>query len=217
MVAHADLTEEYLHEPKGASTANEGDALLSNGDGTSYWGNPSAENIVGNLENSCSHGSYKYADTATAITPIVLTTAGIEYEITNDGLGTETYTEWPVSGQGGSITDLWDSTENALVFTGLSLGDTLDVLLEITVTTTSANAVVMPYLDLDADGTPFRLYLGGPVQYKTAGTYQLDVFTPFFMKSQAILDGYGRFKIESDDAGTEVIVRGMYIRATHRY
>lgn len=37
MVQHKDLTDDQLHEPKGASTAAAGTVLTANGDGTTSW------------------------------------------------------------------------------------------------------------------------------------------------------------------------------------
>ena len=207
-IQHSNITDPNIHEPKGASTANEGDIYTADGVGSGSWGQPTP------AAGTVTQGAYKYSDTATVATPIELTLADTEYELTNDGLGTETFLDWPVPG----LPNVWNTSTNRLVFSNddvLSLGDNLDILVEVDVTTTSVNTAISVYLDLDPDGTPFRLNLLSEFNFKDAGTYPIDVFTPFFMKSTDILNGGGRLLIEADSTGAEVAVRGFFIRAFH--
>ena len=41
-IAHADLTGDQLHEPKGIETATDGDVYVADGLGSGAWENPSA-------------------------------------------------------------------------------------------------------------------------------------------------------------------------------
>ncbi len=50
MVSHKNIDDIDRHEPKGASTASAGQSLLSNGDGTTRWGN--VFTFVGEMELS---------------------------------------------------------------------------------------------------------------------------------------------------------------------
>lgn len=205
MPEHSNITDPYLHEPKGASTATEGQVLTSNGDGSTEFRTPTSTSGL------IKQGVYKYSDSATQTTPIPLTLAGVEYELTNDGLGSDTVTEFGLT----EVPDAWDSTTNRLDFTGLSLGDTGDLVVEVDVTTASNNTAIDIFLELDPDLAPFRLALVQNINFKTSGTYHLDAVTPFFMKNAGSIAGGGRILISSDTSGATVKVRGLVVRLFH--
>jgi hypothetical protein len=219
MVEHVDISDDDIHQPKGAATATDGEAMFSSGAGATEF----REIVIDDISDFDSRvpapgtviqGAYKYADTATQTTPIDLVTPGQEYDLTNDGLGAETFTTWALPG----LPNIWDTTNNKLDFVGtnvLSLGDNLDILVEISITTPSTNTEVSMFLDLDAGGTPFRLNILEPTNFKSVGTYGIDRFISFFMKSNAILNGDGKIRITSDSANTTVKVNGFFVRVFH--
>ena len=193
--------------------AAEGDAIYADGEG-GYTVEP-----VRPRPGTVAQGSWKYAAGLTLTNPRELTLADTDYQLTNDGLdtdglGTETFLEYGLPG----LTNVWNTTTNKLDFydTGvLSLGDSLDLLVEVDVTTGTTDTVVNIFLDLDADGTPFRLNLLTDQNYKSSGTYPIDLHIPFFMKTQAVLDGTGVICASADKTGATILVRGFYIRAFH--
>lgn len=76
-----------------------------------------------------------YADTATAITPIPLS-SGVWVDLTNDKLGANTLDTYKPSYVAG---DLWNTATNSIKFSELGVGKALLVRNDFSVTTGSAN------------------------------------------------------------------------------
>ena len=207
MPTHVSITDPDIHEPKGASTASTGEVLTSLGDGTTEWVTP-----VADITGSVSQGIYKYSDLATQTTPLALTVADTEYELTCDGLGEDNSSAYGLT----QVSDAWNTSTDRLQYSGLSLGDTGDLIAQITVTTTSTNTAITMYLEMNPSGTePFRVALIQGTNFKSAGTYQIDAKTLFFIKDTNLLNGGARIVISADSTGATVETRGIVVRLFH--
>lgn len=157
-------------------------------------------------------GIYDYNDLATATTPITIAVAGTYYPLTNDTLGAFTNTTYALP----SAPNLWDTGTQAFDFTDLVLGDSVDIRLDITVTSSGVNQDFTVVLFI-ADGTGGQYEIPFIVErnFKAAGTRQVIEFNGIYMGDTNTLNNPARFKIKSSNTGS-VRVNGWYVRAVKR-
>ena len=208
MPEHNTLTGSQLHEPKGADSASSGQVYIADGAGSGSWTTLSTSSISGLLEQ----GIYDYNDLATSTTPIPLTLANTQYEVTNDGAGTFTNKTYALSG----IADLWNTSTNRFDFTGLSLGDTVDIRFDIEITTTSANTAVDFVIELGIGSAPYQLTFSPLSDFKSAGTYKVVNWFGIYMGDLNTLNNPGRVLARADNTGVTVKVNGWYMRPLHK-
>ena len=151
-IQHKNIPDSGLHETKGAATASVGQILTATGSGTATFQTPTF--------TRGRYGFVDYSDTATATTPIPLTTINTSYQLTNNGLGAQTLTTYVIPGTG----TWWNTSTNYFDFSSLSLGDTVQIRADVEITTTSANSVVTLDLELGIGGTPYKLTLSDSIQ-----------------------------------------------------
>lgn len=158
-----------------------------------------------------SGGFFDYNDTATASTPIAVPGTNTYVYLTNDGLGAFTNKTY----KPGDITDIWDSVNNQFDFSQLSLGDTLDIRIDLEVTTSQPNQAVDVDLELAiGTGNEYDI-LFDKTTYKTAGAKDVNEFTGIYLGDTNTKNNPAKFKIRSDFPAT-VIVRGWYVRILKR-
>lgn len=203
---HKDLPESQLHEPKGVSTANSGDIYVANGSGSGVWtSQPIPPGVV-------SQGVYDYNDLATASTPIPLTVASTQYEMTNDGAGPFTNLSYALPG----LANIWDVATDRFTFNAgsvLKLGDTVDIRFDFEVTTSTANTGVNFDIELGIGGSPYQLVINPLTNFKTAGTYKLVRWMGVYMGDTNTLNNPARVLGSADATGVTVKVNGWYVRA----
>lgn len=198
-VSHASLTADAdLHEPKGTAAATAGQIYVADGAGSGSFS--SIKHIQ--------QGIYDYNDLTTASTQIPLTLAGTQYEMTNDGTGAFTNKTYKFT----DIDDLWNTSTNRFDFTGLSLGDTVDIRFDLEATTAAVNTSMSLALELGIGGSPYQLALVDQQDKKSAGTYQLTRFYSIYMGDTNTLNNPARVLASADKTGVTVKVNGWYIR-----
>ncbi len=206
-IVHANILDPDIHEPKGTAASTAGQVLTSTG-GASTWADPVP--AAGTL----SHGMYLYQDLATATTPIPLTLAATQYQLTNDGAGTGTNTTYGLTGVG----DVWDTTTNEFKFndgTGLSLGDSLGVRIDIEATTTTANTAIDVELQLGVGGTPYTVSIHPLENFKSAGTYGISRWVGIPVIDTNTLSNRGKLWARADTSGVTVKVLNWYVEVMH--
>lgn len=153
-------------------------------------------------------GVYDYNDAATAVTPINAATPGTWYTLTNDTLGTNTLTTYGFPG----VASVWSAADSAFDFSGLSLGDTADIRIDVVVTTSAAVQEVSIHLFADDGGAgEYEVPVLGSQQFAGAGAHAAAVTQMIYMGNSATLTGNARLKIKSDAACT-VVVNGWAVR-----
>lgn len=158
-------------------------------------------------------GVYYYNDLATQTTQIPLTLADTQYELTNDGAGTNTNKTYALT----DVADVWNTTTNRFDFTGLELGDAVDVRIDIEVTTTGVNTAIEGALELGIGGTAYQLiWKPFDTNYKTAGTYKITQWYSVYMGDNNTLNNPARVLMQSDSIGVTVKVNGWYVRPMKR-
>jgi hypothetical protein len=219
-IQHRNIPEAQLHEPKGASTALAGQTYIADGAGSGAWkdtpdptGVADGQIFVADGANSITTqtplrmGWWDYNDSATAGTPIVLSSAGTFFDLTNDGLGLSSNKSFKLP----EVEDVWDASTNRFDFTSLKLGDVVHLRVDTSVTTNSSNDVITLVLDYGLGGAPSSLKISRE-QYKTAGTYNKISMFSFYMGNSNILNNPAKLKMSSDTGTTNtVVVNGWFI------
>jgi hypothetical protein len=198
---HKDIPNAQLHETKGASTATVGQVLIANGDGTAtFQDSPYSINKM---------GWWDYQDTATSSSPIALTTANTEYQLTNDGLGDNTNDSYKLA----DVTRVFNTSTNYFDFTGLSVGDTIDMRIDVEATTSTANTVLETLIELGIGEDPFKLTLGREY-IKTASTTKIIIPALLYVGSTLTQANPARLLMKSDTTGATIKVNGWYVKVT---
>jgi hypothetical protein len=199
-VQHSALTGAELHEPKGADSASIRDVYSSDGSGSGLWIQPVLM------------GWWDYNDLTTASTPIALTSAGTQYELTNDGAGTYSDDTYALTG----ISDIWNTSTDRFDFSGLSLGDTVDFRIDTEFVTTTTNTAISVDIELGVGGTPYQLPIFSDQDKKSAGTYQMTGMFSIYMGDANTLNNPARLLAKADKTGTTVKVNGWFVRVITR-
>ena len=150
-------------------------------------------------------GFWDYNDLATASTPLNAS-SGVPLALTNDEAGAFTNKTYKPEG----TTDIWDAVGGVFDFSELSLGDTVDIRLDVSVTTTGANQNVDLYLELGQGGSAYPI-LFDTVLVKSASTKQIVSFSSVYMGDNNTLNNAAQFFILTDGNAT-VTVNGWYVR-----
>lgn len=196
---HKDIPDAQLHEVKGAATASAGQILTATGAGIATFQTP--------LFTKSRVGFWDYNDTATSTTPIALTAANTEYQLTNNGAGVYTNTAYALPG----ITNIYNTATNYFNFSSLKLGDTVDIRVEYEVTTGSASNEIGLLMELGIGTTPYKLVVDRQY-FKSASTNKVVANAHIYIGNNDTKDGLARFLIKNDATGATVKVAGWYIR-----
>jgi hypothetical protein len=158
------------------------------------------------------HGVYDYNDTATQTTPISIAAPATFYSLTNNALGAFTNTTYALP----SVPNVWFTGTQDFRWTGLELGDTVDIRLDIEVTSTSVNQDFDLVLFI-ADGQPGVYQIPFTVEraFKSAGARRVILFSSIYMGDTNTLNNVARFKIKSSGTGS-VKVNGWFVRVQKR-
>lgn len=193
---HRLIPDAERHEAKGASTATNNQVLTADGDGTTSFRRPT---II---------GWYNY-NHAGATVPLTL--ASTFYDLINDGAGVNTNTTFKIPG----VNNVWNTSTNRFDWSLLDIGDTLEMRIDIDVTTTTANTAFDLFYELAVGtGTPVIIPITTQRDFKTAGTYQITFNCPSFLGSNLTKNNPARLKVRADKTGCTVKINGWYIEVT---
>lgn len=159
--------------------------------------------------SSLQMGWYDYNDLATQTTPISMPTPGTEYTLTNDTLGPYTGINIrPLS----DVATIWNPSTNRFDLSGLSIGDTIDIRLDIIATTSGPNQAVSVQLTLgEGTASEYTIPLINSQQFKSAGEHQLFRYAGMYIGSADVRDAPAKLSISSDGSGSAV-VNGWWCR-----
>jgi uncharacterized protein (UPF0333 family) len=202
-VQHKSIPDAQLHEAKGAASASIGQILTATGGGTATFQTPPYTSVK--------MGHQNYEDTATASTPIALTVANTDYQLTNNALGARTNSTYTIS----DIGTLWSTSSNIFNFTGLSLGDTVDIRTDIEITTATPNNAVKLVLQLGQGAGTYTLTIGDSY-FKNSGVHKVVINTSLFIGDTNTRDNPVKLVANNDTVGSTVKVNGWFIRVIKR-
>lgn len=151
-------------------------------------------------------GLIDYHDLATASTPISVTGGAGFTKLTNDGLDTETNKNFKPTG----VTELWDVAISKFDFSGLVLGDQIDIVIDIEITTTVVNQEVDIELLLGDGGTNYTLPVE-TIEKSVTGVLKASPYYSFYMRDANTLSNTGQIGVKSSD-DCSVKINNFYIR-----
>lgn len=160
--------------------------------------------------DGCRIGFADYNDLATVTTPISVPGGLVDIDITNDGLGPFTNKSYLPTG----ITDVWDSTINAFDWSGLKFGDMVDIRLDLVVTTSSPNQLVIVDLLLGVGGGQYSIPFIS-TSFKNAGAQSINRYNGVYMGDANTINNGAKFVIRSDSIAT-LKVNGWYCKILTR-
>ena len=158
-----------------------------------------------------SGGFFDYNDLGTTATPIAVTGGAGFTDLTNDGLGAFTNKLFPPVG----VSDVWNSGAGLFDFTDLSLGDMIDIRLDVDVITSSTNTEFAIALMLGVNGSPYNVNWFNATNFKTAATNKVVTFNGVYMGDLNTLNNGAKFVIAADKNCT-VVVNGWYCKIISR-
>lgn len=159
-------------------------------------------------------GVYDYNDLATQTTPLNYTGSDPFY-LTNDGLGVFTNKTYKLTG----VNDVYNVSINAFDFTVLELGDTVDIRLDLDITTSAPSQTVKIIIELGIGSFPvgtYQLNFAGERLYKTVKLYPNETwFNSIYMGDLTTRDNDAKFIFESSNPAT-ITVNGWYCKVSKR-
>lgn len=188
------ITDPYLPEPKGVSSATDGDIYVADGAGSGAWGKPY---LLGIEDYNDSGGTQNL-------------TSGSWIDLTNDGAGSFTNKAYQIP----SFSDIWDTGNNQFDWlgAGLSLGDTVDIRFDVTATTAAANDIISLRLDMaHGDAGEYNLNVFTR-QFKSASTQSIVVSYSLYMGDTATLNNPAKVAMFTDNTGNSVVLNGWFVR-----
>lgn len=162
--------------------------------------------VTGVTEDVARIGLIDYNDLATQTTPINIPSGLVNVDIPNDGLGSFTNKNFRPKG----VSEVWDVGNNVFDWSDLSLGDMVDIRLDLSVTTTSPNQTVIVELVLAIGGFEYAIPFV-QANVKTTGTYPVNRYNGVYMGDENTLFNGAKFRIRSDAAAT-MVVNGWYCK-----
>jgi len=150
-------------------------------------------------------GYFHYTDTATQTTPLTIL-PDTNKKLTNDGLGAQTnLTQAPYG-----VSSLFNTTTNEFDFSQLSIGDTLDLRVDLSLTTTSANQKYLIFLRVgEGSVAQYDLPIFSGQIKSISSDNRIIGNEPFSIDYQEHIDNPATLYIISDDDGS-VKVNGWY-------
>lgn len=154
------------------------------------------------IVSSCQIGMQDYSDDVSGAAIAVIGGGGF-VELPNDGAGAGTNKLFKVP----SVGELWDTSTNSFKWNdGLSLGDQVNIRINIRITTTSANQTANVRMLVGIGGTPRSIYWDSKY-YKTSGVQANIASTSLvYMGDSNTLDNGAKFEVESDHNCTVEVI-----------
>lgn len=154
-------------------------------------------------------GVYDYNDAGTSSTPISVTGGAGLTQLTNDALGPHTFLGMGLP----NVPSIWVSDQ--FDFTALPLGATLDIRIDLNITTSSANTSFGVALEMaNGSGSDYTLPAGSETLFKIPGTYQVCEYTSIYLGNSETRD-YPALISAYSDTNVSVVVNGWYIRVAY--
>jgi len=156
-------------------------------------------------------GYFHYTDTATQTTPLTIV-ADTNKKLTNDGLGAQTnLTQAPYG-----VSTLFNTTTNEFDFSQLSIGDTLDLRVDLSLTTTSANQNYLVFLRVgEGSVAQYDLPIFSGQIKNISSNNRIIGNEPFSIDYQEHIDNPATLYILSDHNGS-VKVNGWYTQIVRK-
>lgn len=190
MVEHVDIPDGEIHEPKGITSATNGEVYVANGTSSGSW----SKIITYGWED------YDNSGAAQALT------LGVKTDLTNDGLGVNTNTSYALP----SSTGIWDTVNNQFDFEagGCEIGDSVNIRFDVDLVANTANDGFEIIIDV-AHGSASEFEL--PVDFRNvdaSGTESLVKDLLIYIGSSDVLTYPAKVTATAQTAGDSIQVNG---------
>ena len=193
-VNHSSLTDPYLHEPKGASSASDGEVYISDGAGSGAW-------------TYLPMGWGFYKDNASAQT--FNTTAA---KLSIDGAGATTEESYLPRDIRGSAS-LWNTTSDKI--TPIAVGDQYDIRLDLPITAKTGSPTLLTLqLDIGGGATPTTVIVTRDISVSKTPPFTLSVGFPIFCLTTFITNG-GQIFLKTDTGTVDITAPAILIARNH--
>lgn len=194
-IEHDAIPDGERHEPKGITTAAVDEAYIADGVTSGAW------------KTAYTSGFEDFNDSGSSQS----LTNGVWVDLQNDAGGAFTNSTYRLPSLS---TAVWDSVNDEFDFStpGLALGDTIDLRVDVVVTTSGANHEIALRLDLaHGTGSEYSLEIDRRT-FKTAGTFSIVKYISIYMGDTATLNNPCKIAMLTDGTGDTVVVNGWYVR-----
>lgn len=194
-IEHSTISTGNLHEPKGVASATADQVYVADGSGSGSWKTPYATGVE----------DYNHA--GAALTPAL----GVKTKVLNDAAGAYTNKAYKIPG----YPDIWNPSTNQFDWSHLSLGDSVDIRFDFTVTTSGTHNDTAIILRAGVGGSPYDLTtITG--EWQASDTYSLTVWYSVYMGDTNTLSNPAEVYVMSTTAGEIVQCNGWYVRTNKR-
>ncbi len=194
-IEHNAIADGERHEPKGIASATANQVYVANGAGSGVWKTPYATGVE----------DYNHA--GGALSPAL----GVKTQVLNDAAGAYTNTAYKIPG----YPDIWNPSTNQFNWSHLTLGDSVDIRFDFTVTTNGTHNDTAIIIRAGVGAAPYDLTaITG--EWQASSTYQLTVWYSVYMGDANTLDNPAEVYIMSTTAGEIVQCNGWYVRTNKR-
>jgi hypothetical protein len=118
-------------------------------------------------------------------------------KVLNDATGANTRSDLAPDG----VSIVWDAVNSQFSFSQFSVGDNIEVRVDISLTTTAANQEALARLYFDNGGSTFSLQFGR-AQFKSAGTYNYTLSRRFYLGADSVKNNPVEVQFSSDANAT---------------
>lgn len=193
-IEHKNITDPYLHEAKGVSTASNGEFYVADGAGSGEW-------------HYLPTGWAYYKDNAAAQT---ITTTATKLSI--DGAGSTSssaYLPLDIRGTG----ELWDTTNDKI--TPIALGDQYDMRLDLPITAKSGSPTsITVQLDIGGGASPTISIVNRDVSTSKTPPYTVSMGFPIFSLATFIANG-GQLFLNTDVGSVDITAPAIMLARNH--
>lgn len=190
-IEHNAIADGERHEPKGIASATANQVYVADGAASGAWKTPYATGVE----------DYNHA--GGALSPAL----GVKTQVLNDAAGAYTNTAYKITG----YPDIWNPSTNQFNWSHLSLGDSVDIRFDFTVTTNGTHNDTAIIIRAGVGAAPYDLTaITG--EWQSTGTYQLTVWYSVYMGDANTLNNPAEVYVMSTTAGETVLCNGWYVR-----
>jgi len=193
-VTHSSLTDPYLHEPKGAAAASDGQVFIADGAGSGAF-----------AFTPTGWGHYK--DDAAAQT--FNTTAA---KLSIDGAGSSSESGYlPLDIRGSA--ELWDTTNDKI--TPVAVGDQYDLRIDLPVTGKTGSPTLLTLeLDISGAASPTTVIVSRDISTSKTPPYTISVGFPIFTLSSFVTNG-GQLFFKTDTGTVDITAPAILVARNH--
>lgn len=157
------------------------------------------------------NGYQQVQDDETSTTPISVPNTGVFTEITNDGEGVRSTTQFLPIG----VSSLWNAVTNSFDFSSLEVGDVVVIRVDLTATIGTISSTIDLQLELGSGAGAYTLPVMPTLYYLTTGAKRIVDSIEIGIDDENTRNNPVKLKIASTDL-LSVVTNGFMIRVLKR-